>query len=359
MRFLIDFLRQKAPKPGREIPIYYRKALIASEELLAVYFPLCFILFRWLGGVWMWMPALMFAGIIAGIMLNQRTGIRINLMVYAAVTLVWSGWYIYVFGWTYGGQQFIIPLMMLIFFNIYEPPWLKIGYFMLLVGYRLLLYHYSLHRLPLHPLESNVGIVFQTVNSLTFFLLMMNICILFSSSIQDTERQLRLANQELHREAGTDPLTQLPNRRAMMDELGLYLRRFPDETFSVAIADIDFFKKVNDTYGHNCGDYTLKTLSDKFREVATARYFKVCRWGGEEFCFFLPGKNIDDAGKEMFELCDVVRRMPLCFGDNEFMITITIGVEEYDFRSSLEEILEKADQKLYMGKLGGRDQVVI
>ena len=143
----------------------------------------------------------------------------------------------------------------------------------------------------------------------------------------------------------------------MLNEIDQFQRHFPEETFSVAIADIDFFKKVNDTYGHNCGDYTLRTLADLFRQKAGEAY-TVCRWGGEEFCFFLPEKNLDQAGHVLFEICNDVRNMKLKFEDIEFSITITMGVEENDFTSPLKDILENADQKLYMGKNSGRDQVV-
>nr|MCR5089549.1 GGDEF domain-containing protein [Oscillospiraceae bacterium] len=126
--------------------------------------------------------------------------------------------------------------------------------------------------------------------------------------------------------------------------------------YSVAIADIDFFKRVNDTYGHSCGDYTLRALADLFREKAPSR---VCRWGGEEFCFFLPGKNLDQAGMEMNELCLAVRNLKLNYEGHDFSITITIGVAENDFSSPIESILEEADKKLYIGKSSGRNQVVL
>ena len=87
--------------------------------------------------------------------------------------------------------------------------------------------------------------------------------------------------------------------------------------------------------------------------------YKVCRWGGEEFCFFLPGMNIDEAGREMTDLNIAVRKMTLHFEDLVFSISITIGVEENDFQSTMEQILDRADRKLYMGKVGGRDRVVV
>lgn len=143
----------------------------------------------------------------------------------------------------------------------------------------------------------------------------------------------------------------------MLDSLNDFVAANPALPYSVAIADIDFFKKVNDTYGHPCGDATLKALAGLFME-RDAKY-TVCRWGGEEFCFFLPGLNLDEAGVILHDLCNAVRKLPLRFGDAAFSITITIGVEENDFQSPPDVILEKADRKLYMGKVNGRDQVVI
>ena len=87
--------------------------------------------------------------------------------------------------------------------------------------------------------------------------------------------------------------------------------------------------------------------------------FTACRGGGEEFCFFFPGTNLDDAGVMMKDLCFAVERMKLRYEENEFSITITIGVEENDYSSPLEELIDAADEKLYMGKEAGRNRVVV
>ncbi|MBR1559475.1 MAG: GGDEF domain-containing protein [Clostridia bacterium] len=358
MGFIIDFLRQKAPRPGKEMPGYYQKALVTCEGLMAVYFVLYFFLFRWQLGHYLWVPLVALA--INGLsrLSVGRANVRVATGLYALATALWVGWYALNFGWGCGGQHFLIPLLVMCFFNIYEPPWWKIVLLVLLVTCRMLLFSWCQHHDPIIEVSASAAILFQNVNSMTLFGMMACQFILFSSSIQDTERQLRLDNQELHKEAGTDPLTQLPNRRAMLDGMEEALGANPQMHFCVAIADIDFFKRVNDTYGHNCGDYTLKTLSDLFRDFAEGRY-QVCRWGGEEFCFFLPEMNLDQAGQVMFDLCGEVRKLPLSFGGNDFSITITIGVEETDFLSPMAAILERADQKLYRGKIGGRNQVVL
>ena len=358
MNFLNIFLHQKVPKAGAEMPLYYRKALITSETLLAVYLPLFYFLTGMTTHNWEPLPLLTFACVIICIVCNHRLNIHLNLCAFAAIIFVWCSGCLYRYGWSIGIQHFLLPLLMLSFFNIHEPPWLKILVFLSLIVYRMGLFAYSLDHPPLYVLDQTASIAIQMLNSVITFLILACDCILFSTNLQETERQLRLDNQQLHKQAGTDPLTQLPNRRAMLDEIDAFINTETTQTFSVAIADIDHFKNVNDTYGHNCGDYTLRTLADLFRTSAGMDY-RVCRWGGEEFCFFLPGLNIDDAGRVMNDLCYAVRRMPLSFEGTGFSITITIGVEEYDFSSPLTEIIESADQKLYMGKNSGRNQVVI
>ena len=358
MKFLLEFLRQKTPKPGTEMPGYFRRALEINEKLLAVLFLVCFFLVGWSTRSLNWAPVVFAAATVACLLYGRRMVPRLSMGCYAAITLVWCVWYQKYLGWTYSGHLLLLPLLMLVFFNIFDPPWFKIAVCAALFVFRMILFSRSLDSDPVYILGNTTGTVCQMVNTIVLFITLALDAILFSSSIQDTERKLRLDNQELHKEAGTDPLTQLPNRRAMIDTIERFRKASPEEPFSVAIGDIDFFKKINDTYGHNCGDYTLKTLADLFRQKGGANY-TACRWGGEEFCFFMPGKNIDEAWNEMFDLCSEVKKMPLSFEGNDFSITITIGIEENDFHSSMEDILDRADKKLYMGKISGRDRVVM
>ena len=210
----------------------------------------------------------------------------------------------------------------------------------------------------LYNMGTKANTIYQTLNTIAFFLMLACACIIFSTSIQETERQLRLRNQILYKEAGTDSLTGLPNRRLMIEQIEQYCVENRNQTFCVAIADLDYFKQVNDTYGHKCGDYVLMRLTKLFTEHAMERY-SACRWGGEEFCFFLPGMNLDEAGAVMNDLCFQVEKMKLQYNGNEFSITLTIGVEEYDFASPLDTLLNAADEKLYMGKNAGRNRVVV
>ena len=358
MNHFLELLRRQVPRSGKNMPQYYRRALATSEVVLAVYFLLNAVLFSWLNHRMEWIPALMFVGAIGCHYSIGRINSRLSVYAFELLIVVWCAWQTYTVGWSYGAQHLLIPMLMLCFFNVYEPPLLKLACFLLVVCYRTTLFMVSLKHPGTYTLGPSLVVPYQILNSLTLFDILAINFITFSSSMQETERQLTINNQELHKEAGTDPLTQLPNRRAMLDELDEFMKSHPGEPYCVAIADIDSFNKVNDTYGHLCGDYTLKELARLFMEKAGDSY-KVCRWGGEEFCFFMPGLNLDEAGAIMTDLGIAVRKLRLRFGEAEFSITITIGVEEYDFKSTMQVILDKADRKLYMGKVQGRNRVVI
>ena len=280
MEFLKSFFRRETPASDKSMPQYYRKALFAGEVILCVYFLISLVAFACISGKWIWQPTVIFlAGV--GCALNiDRFSARVNLRLYAAVTALWCAWYIYRYGWSCGSQHLVPPVLALVFFNVYETPRGKIAWLCLLIVYRVLLFVCSLRFGPVSAPGETAQVILQIYNSITPMLILAVYYILFSSSIQESERSLILNNQELHKEAGTDPLTQLPNRRSMLDTMDTFMKESPSAPFCIAIADIDFFKHVNDTYGHPCGDYTLQELSRLFRENAEGKY-NVCRWGGE------------------------------------------------------------------------------
>ena len=358
MRFFLEFLRQSVPKQGKEIPQYYRRALIASDVLLVVYYLMCFFFFPLFTNTWHVIPLVLAAVTALGLKVVRTSGLRTNLLFFSVLCVFWVAWNVHMLGWSSGVQHFLTLMLVLVFFDIYEKPVSKMIWFAILLAFRILLFSWSRQNTAPFPMETGANTVYQTINTVGFFLILAVICVIFSTNLQDTERQLRIRNQVLYKEAGTDALTGLPNRRSMIEEIERFRTQSPDQFFCIAIADIDFFKNINDTYGHNCGDYTLVKLTELLVEHSGGQY-SVCRWGGEEFCLFIPGKNLDEAGTLMMDLCFAVERMKLRYEENEFSITITIGVEENDYSSPLEELIDAADEKLYMGKEAGRNRVVV
>ena len=303
MSLLTDFLRMKAPKSGKDMPAYYRKALSITAVLLIVYFLASFLLFGLTGGSWQVMPLALAAAMGVALPNIKRMGPRFAGLVESFAVQGWCLWSVHCYGWSVSAQQLLVLPLLLCFFNVSEKPLVKILFCAAIAAYRMLLFAHATHHAEVLALSVQVRTILQVFNTVFLYGLLAVLCVLFSTNLQAGERQLRIANQALHREAGTDPLTQLPNRRAMMDVIHANLTRTPNQAFGIAIADIDFFKQVNDTYGHNCGDYTLRTLADKFRRTFSAQPYLIDQsFSGRNIHFPVIHKanDIDQIGRTDF-----------------------------------------------------------
>lgn len=168
---------------------------------------------------------------------------------------------------------------------------------------------------------------------------------------QEKERSDYLANR--------DYLTGVFNRRYMgerMKEEHARLTRNKN-TFCVGIFDIDNFKKVNDTYGHECGDFILVSLT---KSISESIRIQDCfaRWGGEEFILMLPETNLQGA-KILFErIREKVEKAQYNYNGTILNITFTCGVAEISVDETIDNCIVRADNALYKGKCNGKNQVV-
>jgi diguanylate cyclase (GGDEF)-like protein len=170
--------------------------------------------------------------------------------------------------------------------------------------------------------------------------------------------------KELEKLLDRDYLTGLYNRRFFMErfleEIAWSVRY--KEPLSIMMLDIDFFKKINDTYGHGCGDEILKQISNALLSVLRAEDI-VARYGGEEFIILLPNTNPEGALTAAEKLRVTVQdRNFLCeSGDIRLSVTISIGVTIYNGETELspDRLIEQADGALYSAKEGGRNRVVV
>lgn len=156
-----------------------------------------------------------------------------------------------------------------------------------------------------------------------------------------------------------DILTKLYNRRSGEK----MVRQIQDEykhsgiPFCVALGDVDYFKKVNDTYGHECGDVVLVHLSKQLKEHMRGKGF-AARWGGEEFLLVFQGFHLADAVKSIEELMKDIRNTVINYHDEKGIhITMTFGVVEGS-EDKIDHIIKESDTKLYLGKNQGRNQIV-
>lgn len=168
------------------------------------------------------------------------------------------------------------------------------------------------------------------------------------------------AEKTLHRLAEYDELTGLYNRRFIRDVLDdVYYDYISNGClFSVAITDIDDFKNVNDTFGHDAGDYVLKTLGERFKAGISDNEI-VGRWGGEEFIvIFENGSSFEDCYNTMDKIRQSIESKPFSYEGHNISITLTIGVAIYEEGMSITDIIRKADSRLYKGKAGGKNVTI-
>lgn len=155
-----------------------------------------------------------------------------------------------------------------------------------------------------------------------------------------------------------DSLTDLYNRRYCNQNLKNISEQYikTGEPYTLAIADIDFFKKVNDTYGHTAGDEVLVSVAQIMKKSMAGKGF-AARWGGEEFLLVYTGCDMETTLTYLEMLVEAIREMCVEYGDKVIKITISIGVATGN-GDSVDKVLCTADNRLYHAKKEGRDRVV-
>lgn len=156
-----------------------------------------------------------------------------------------------------------------------------------------------------------------------------------------------------------DPLTGLLNRRAGISILKEWREQYEGndkKVFSICIADIDFFKAINDSYGHNCGDKILAELSTLLYPDTEKECF-VSRWGGEEF---LIGCRVSQDLMQQYikRIQEKIRNHKFFYEKEVITLSLTFGITEYQLDKDMDENIRRGDMLLYWGKENGRDQIV-
>lgn len=177
----------------------------------------------------------------------------------------------------------------------------------------------------------------------------------YQSELSEINNMLENKNREYEVMASTDSLTGLYNRHKFSE---LYISSYTsmtqrDSKMSLIIVDIDFFKKVNDTYGHNVGDKVLIQVAHSL--IRTLRNIDiVCRWGGEEFVILLPTASLDNAKILAEKLRENMHHLDI---DKIDAISASFGVSEVKEGDEMQDVIERADKALYLAKDSGRDCV--
>lgn len=183
------------------------------------------------------------------------------------------------------------------------------------------------------------------------------------SRVEAFEHQAKITSENLSKQkekALHDALTGLPNREAYEQRWQLeHARKLRyKQSLCLAVVDIDFFKRVNDSYGHQAGDKVLKLIAKTLQKNLRASDF-VGRFGGEEFVILLPDTGRDGALAVLEKLRETISKTPFHFRKQPVQITVSIGMDEVESADKLDAVFARADKALYQAKSQGRNQVVV
>jgi diguanylate cyclase (GGDEF)-like protein/PAS domain S-box-containing protein len=172
--------------------------------------------------------------------------------------------------------------------------------------------------------------------------------------------EIGILQSKLREQAIRDPLTELFNRRYLEETLERELARAAREDYSVCVImiDLDHFKRVNDTYGHEAGDEVLKTLAITLSEQCRRGDF-ACRYGGEEFVVIMPNINLETAYERAENIRKSLNSLHVPYRHYSLTITISMGIACYPINGGTRDsILHAADQAMYGAKEAGRDHIL-
>ncbi len=180
-----------------------------------------------------------------------------------------------------------------------------------------------------------------------------------NDELGDIGRSALTMQRSLRNMVDQDPLTELFNRRSGDRKLQQIIQKSSKQEtpFCVALGDIDYFKNINDTYGHDCGDMILQTIADKLRTHMFDCGF-VARWGGEEFLLVFDHTDIEESHLILQKLLDDIRTMECSYDGHTIKVTMTFGLMNGN-STDHKQLIRQADEKLYIGKSTGRNQIIV
>ena len=175
-----------------------------------------------------------------------------------------------------------------------------------------------------------------------------------AKSGQSMQRSLRLLVEY-------DALTGLYNRRLGDRKLRRVAKRAQDQGtgYCVGICDIDFFKKVNDTYGHEAGDVVLKAVARILKRNMAGKQMTVARWGGEEFLLIFENYELADAHLILQKIHSQIYETVISYHEQDIRVTMSMGLVQADPHASEDAMLKEADTLLYFCKENGRNQIQV
>lgn len=279
-----------------------------------------------------------------------------RLAIYVRLVYFWITFYMclctFCLGYKIGFHLYCFSMIPIIFYTEYMADKLgrtKVNAFVassIIAICYLLSTGYTAFKGPIYPVDNSIAGAFWTFNSVIVIAFLIFYSRLMLNLIGDYENQLKQT-------ALIDRLTGLYNRHYMVGRLESATKE--NGPHSVAMIDIDDFKKINDRYGHNAGDYVLVNVARILKDIC--RDSKVSRWGGEEFLILTSG-TISDNSALIEKLRASIEKEDFAFGEDHIKVTITAGLADYSGNDSIDKWVNVADENLYKGKKTGKNKVV-
>lgn len=341
-------------RPGTSLDVF--RALLVAGAVAAGITHFCLMLLFHFGGV-AWLAEVNVASVLVYVLvwLLLRQGRARPAMVLMGFEIVGHGLLaVQTIGWDSGFHLYIILIIPVLIVNAMLRPPAKA---VLVTGVGLL-YVAMDWRWRGVPADSTAPPAL--VSGLYYFNLVSTLAILaLLASVY--YRLVRQAHTRLQDLARTDPLTQLRNRRAAMETAQREAARVARGAgpLAVLIADVDHFKQINDTHGHETGDEALKAIARVLHE-GVREVDLVARWGGEEFLILLPGTEVAEAMAVAERLRTAVQQLHVGSAAGQpVSLAMTVGVDLLTPGDTFEPVLARADRALYAGKQAGRNRVVL
>lgn len=264
-------------------------------------------------------------------------------------------------GWSYGFSLYNLVMIPILFYfmyltkNIANPKRYAVLYTLINCVATLVIRRLVYAGEPIYHFPINTDFKVSFFNNIVCFLFLISFSTLFMLELTVKHQELEQQNQKLIRLANYDELTNLRNRRSILTEW----KKLQRTDYCVVMGDIDDFKKVNDTYGHEQGDEVLKLVAACLSESASAIDY-VSRWGGEEFLMIIFG-DISCALEVTNKVQQKLKEAELKVGEQKLIVTMTFGISECSERLDgiIDELIRQADQRLYLGKRSGKNCIIV
>ena len=200
---------------------------------------------------------------------------------------------------------------------------------------------------PIYFLDSSVTFFFRIYHTIVVFSFVIVYLFVFAKYALNLEKSIK-------NESRIDRLTMVSNRHSLYNFFDCLENK---ELYALAIFDIDDFKKINDTYGHICGDFILKEIARLTREYFSSDY--VCRYGGEEFVvIFKMDNDYEKTYLRVDNFRELISKHKFTFDEKDIPCTITVGLNKYESNYNIDKWVMNADNKLYEGKNSGKNKTV-